>query len=304
MATVIVIRHNNCQLANQLLHFGAVYAWCLERGHAMHFPAFVEYAQYFPAFDRNPLGSVSPRVRMPSPMWLRRAVNGACRMLAASHVAGTHVRVRHRDPMLVLPPTDPAFVEPAGGRLFLEGWNVRNPLGLQRHAAPLRTLFTPREPEASNIARFTAALPKDRLIIGIHIRHRDYRVYGNGFLFIPIEGFRSLMARIQARHARHRPFFVIASDEPRTAEEFAGFDHVISGGNLIEDLYRLAACDLIVGPSSTYSLWAALMGGTMAQHLIVRPGDPASWCEPGYPVLTEDAQADAWLDARAARLGT
>jgi hypothetical protein len=316
MAQVIVVRNNRCQLANQLLHIASVYAWCRARGHTLNYLAFGDYARHFPVFRDNPLGVlIGPR-----PAWaavggvgvgglggvggvLGLAVPAAARLAAGSGLFGPRLRARHRDPQVCLPPTDPTFREPEGRRVFVEGWNLRNPLGLAQYAAEIRTLLAPGEEAAERTRVFRALLPKDRLLIGVHVRHRDYRTFLNGQLYMPVEEFRDTMRRLADRHARARPHFVVCSDEPRDAGEFPGLDCTISGGDLIDDMHRLAGCDAIVGPLSTYSMWAAYVGGVRVRHYKARPDEPISFAGEGYPTLFSDAELDAWLEARVRERG-
>ncbi len=69
------------------------------------------------------------------------------------------------------------------------------------------------------------------------------------------------MQEVATRYSSFRPQFIIFSDEKREISEFEGLDVVLAPGNLIEDLYSMARCDLIIGSlASTYCGWAAWYG--------------------------------------------
>jgi hypothetical protein len=44
------------------------------------------------------------------------------------------------------------------------------------------------------------------------------------------------------------------------SQNYNGFDIVIGPGDPAEDLFSLAACDYIMGPSSTFTIWASFYG--------------------------------------------
>src|SRR5579864_7047234 len=62
--------------------------------------------------------------------------------------------------------------------------------------------------------------------------------------------------------------FLICSDERQEAATFAPFPVTVGQGTLLGDLFSLAGCDYVVGPPSTYSLWAAFYGRKPLYHMI------------------------------------
>ncbi len=55
--------------------------------------------------------------------------------------------------------------------------------------------------------------------------------------------------------------FWLSSDEPLNIHNFKNFDiYFDSQPHFITDLYTLAQCDYIIGPPSTYSMWASFYG--------------------------------------------
>jgi hypothetical protein len=57
-----------------------------------------------------------------------------------------------------------------------------------------------------------------------------------------------------------RVSFLVCSDEPRRQDEFPGLSVGFGPGSPMGDLYSLAKCDYILGPSSSYSQWASFYG--------------------------------------------
>ena len=54
--------------------------------------------------------------------------------------------------------------------------------------------------------------------------------------------------------------FFACSDEPRHEHEFPGLRVGIGAGSAVGDLCALAKCDYIIGPLSTFSMWASFYG--------------------------------------------
>jgi hypothetical protein len=306
MAEVYLVRGNNCQLANQLVLFASVYAWCLQRGHRLHNPSFADYARHF---DR--LGGPMCTPGVPGPWtdpqrtrWIQRSL----RLASQLRIFGPTISARQRDPVVQLPPTPTDWVEPRGGRIFLSGWNFRNPAGLITHHAQIVDAFRPAEPVRSAVAAWRAALEPRRLHVGVHIRHGDYREFLGGRFYFTIEQHAAAMNQIAQRHARTRPVFHIFSNEPRTVEEFAPFAPGLevriarptTASGAMEDLYRLACCDLLVGAMSTFSLWAAIYGRTLVWHLGRRADDEFGWFNQGHPSVIDLADADNHVASRGA----
>ena len=62
--------------------------------------------------------------------------------------------------------------------------------------------------------------------------------------------------------------YLLCSDEPINIGNFQGLPIKTGNNHLIEDLYSLAACDYIMGPPSTYSMWASFYGQTPRVEII------------------------------------
>lgn len=70
--------------------------------------------------------------------------------------------------------------------------------------------------------------------------------------------------------------FLLCSNEPQDAEAFAGFPVTFGTGELVEDLYALAGCDFLLGPPSTFTIWASFYGTVPLCHVY----DPAAALTP------------------------
>jgi hypothetical protein len=101
------------------------------------------------------------------------------------------------------------------------------------------------------------------LVIGVHIRHGDYKTFENGRYYYTLEEYYQFMQNIQQVYKDKRVVFFISSNESFDTQLFKDcrcfrFGKEPSGDIL--DLYTLSLCDRIVGPWSTYSRWASFFG--------------------------------------------
>ena len=148
---------------------------------------------------------------------------------------------------------------------FKKGWYTMDDT---RYLAPtkheLQRIFRPREEIMQKAEQMIALIKKEAdIIVGIHIRHGDYKIFFNGRYYYTLEEFHQFMLRIQALYNDRRVAFFISSNEPFDVSIFEGcrchrFGKEPSGDIL--DLYTLSLCDRILGPWSTYSRWASFIG--------------------------------------------
>ena len=54
--------------------------------------------------------------------------------------------------------------------------------------------------------------------------------------------------------------FFIGSNIPQNPSLFYNFNCGFGSGHLVEDIYALAECDYVVGPPSSYTMWASFYG--------------------------------------------
>ena len=128
----------------------------------------------------------------------------------------------------------------------------------------LQYVFRPREEIIGKAESMISNIHKKAdIVMGVHIRHGDYKTFHNGRYFYTLEEFHEMMLRIQAIYKEQQVAFFISSNETFDLNVFEGchcyrFGKEPSGDIL--DLYTLSLCDRIIGPWSTYSRWASFIG--------------------------------------------
>lgn len=125
-------------------------------------------------------------------------------------------------------------------------------------------IFRPKEEITSKAHILIDKIRNDNdIIIGVHIRHGDYKTWRGGRHYYTFEEFHSFMLQIKELYLDCRVAFFISSNAQVDTDIFQDcncfkFDKEPSGDIL--DLYTLSLCDRIIGPWSTYSRWASFIG--------------------------------------------
>ena len=162
------------------------------------------------------------------------------------------------------------------GYVLLNGYYFLDHFNVEKHRPMIADQFKLVDRHAENVS---ACIAKAReggpILVGIHIRRGDYRTYRQGRSFFNDQQYAQVFTQIETLLAPGNVRFLIASDENIQLENFDRFDCTKSTGHLVEDNHRLAECDMIAGPFSTYSLWASFYGHKKI-YFITDPEEPFS----------------------------
>ncbi len=151
---------------------------------------------------------------------------------------------------------------------FPYDWRFRAPGLVQKHAEKIRNYFRPVEEHENSGRRTIDSLRRNAdIVVGVHIRHGDYRHFMGGKYFSPASRYADLDARNgRAIFPDRKMSFFVCSDDPRNAGEFPGLSVGFGAGPPVADLFTLAKCDLVCGPVSTFSQWASFYGAKPLLH--------------------------------------
>lgn len=148
---------------------------------------------------------------------------------------------------------------------FKKGWDTMDDTRyLTQTKKELQHIFRPRKEITDKAEEFISEIRKEAdIIIGVHIRHGDYKTFENGRFYYSLEEYHQFMLQIQHLHADKRISFFISSNGTFSTDFFVNckcfrFGKEPSGDML--DLYTLSLCDKIIGPWSTFSRWASFIG--------------------------------------------
>lgn len=154
--------------------------------------------------------------------------------------------------------------------VFAKGWLFKDEENLKKHRNQLIEVFKPKKQYLNEVENILMDLrSKYDFLIGVHIRRGDYREWNNGSYFFDDEVYLDKMKQIEQEMntlGKSCCFFV-ASNEEINVTSFKAINLCYEKRNLITDLYTLAGCDYIIGPPSTFSLWASFYGNVPLQTI-------------------------------------
>jgi len=265
------------RLANRLIIFANFVALAEEQGHRLINFTFHTYSELFEGTREN-IYCRYPRPRRRS--WMD-AIPGIAAFLRQTRIPyhltrytallnercpvfGKKVVTLHELPgpqyTLLEGPEYQEEIRPAR-IVFVYGWWLRSPDLVKKHGDKIRAYFRPIQ--KFETASRGAIEPLHRaadVVIGVHIRHGDYRGWKGGKYFFPATRYAAWMREIAAQFPGRRVAFLVCSDEPRSVDEFPGLTVGFGTDSPVSDIYALARCDYILGPKSTFSQWASFYG--------------------------------------------
>lgn len=303
----IVFLDGGGRFGNQLLNFAHLIAWVEENNRSLYLIdlAFFPYSHLCQGtasnlFCKYPVSPNGSRweftVRNPiAPdrgyTWHRisRVFRSVIRKLDPSRVVESHFSA---EPNL----TDELVNQfvPSKRVMFLHGYGPRNWELLEKHQDVVRSFLSPNMsliPESRDHIR--RLKQEDSLLIGVHIRQDDYSKWRNGRYFFSLEEYRDVMIQLQDVFAPKKVRFHLASTGISNKSLFADLDvsytcSLAMGTHFVGDMYELSQCDLIAGPPSTFSSWAAFLGRVPLFPIV----------SSGQRVNLEDVFHDHLFDAR------
>ena len=134
---------------------------------------------------------------------------------------------------------------------------------LQKYHSQITAYFKPIEPYWSNIKHYSKEIKNEypgAVVIGVHIRRGDYKEWADGMWYFEDDAFAMYLQNIERELLPKKSVFVVCSNEDVDFRNYENLTLRKSTGHIIEDMYILAECDYIIGPHSTYSMWASFYG--------------------------------------------
>ena len=149
----------------------------------------------------------------------------------------------------------------AGQSLWVQGWLYRDPAGAAKHKECIKEFFSPA---AEVKKRVEACIQENRVtdnvLVGVHLRRGDYRKWSGGKYYYDDKTLGRLMQQILEILPNRKVCFLMVSNQPVERHNYNGFDIALGPGDPAGDLFCMAACDYIIGPPSTFTMWASFYG--------------------------------------------
>lgn len=158
-----------------------------------------------------------------------------------------------------------------GNQLVLaQGWDFRVPTLTTKYQdffINKYSLLPVFYKENSFYKTFSQINRKEFEVIGVHIRRGDYRYWQNGKYYFSDDVYQNYMDNLTEKvavHSHKKPFFIIFSNEPVSLAQRENM--LISHNEWYIDHMLMSQCDRLIGPPSTFSLWASYIGKVNYYH--------------------------------------
>jgi len=266
---MIIIAQKYGQLGNRIILFAHFIAFAIEHEVKIVNPAFDEYAEHFQSikediFCRYPAKSLLNGNRL-----IRKLFYLLIRLMTIIKPNFIKILTFRENEHCVLNGND--FIKSAISKkfLFVHGWEFRDNINLNKHADLIRDYFKPNEKIQINITELIDnARQNCDVLIGVHIRHGDYKYWNNGKYFYDLDDYAKIMDRIENLFQNEKVVFLVCSNVKQDVKTLSKFRFIFCNNHFVQDMYSLAKCDYIIGPPSTYTIWASFYGNVPLYHII------------------------------------
>lgn len=149
----------------------------------------------------------------------------------------------------------------AGQSLWVRGWLFRDQAGLAKHRRSIVDFFSPT-PEIRQRVDLCIRQNRGRktILIGVHLRRGDYSKWADGMYCYDDTVFFRLMRQMVDLLPESNIRFLLVSNQTFNTKNYGGLDIGVGPGDPAGDLFALASCDYIIGPPSTFTMWASFFG--------------------------------------------
>ncbi|MFN6038807.1 MAG: alpha-1,2-fucosyltransferase, partial [Bacteroidota bacterium] len=249
----IVISSQPGQLANQLIVYANFIAFCNEHGIKLKNPSFHRYSSYF-EFTQNRYQS----------MIAYRIINYLMRFLNRFGLENRLINVVNIGFEDVMSLDDVRSLSVFRGIINLAaGWKFRGNQTLIKHKKLVLEKLWPCENHMKAIDDFfTSNKLINRIVIGIHVRRGDYKNFEGGKYFYDFTEYKKIIKSIALLFKGYNPIFLICSNDIDFEKNLNDLNCtvVFGPGHELRDLYCFSRCNYLIGPPSTFTMWASFVG--------------------------------------------
>lgn len=250
-------------LGNQLIIHAHLYAFAKEYNILFFNPSFF-YGQYFPNFKKIKLQKVIFILfRFFTKLLLKFNLSlPYCKIVFIDW----HEKVELNEHFYHQYFTNNKFV-------FLTGWQFRNSSLIMKYKNDIKTIFQPPIDINNNLTNtITQYKESFQNIVAVHIRRGDYINFEGGRFFYHLQVYEQLIQHLEkCIFTDKKNLFLIFSNE-NLQITLQNTNYRMVKGTPIEDLYLMSMCDYIIGPPSTFSIWASFYGN-VPLYMVHHPAD-------------------------------
>lgn len=142
-------------------------------------------------------------------------------------------------------------------------WENRHIIITSKEHSLISHIFQPSKTIRNEVdAEFISTSELNTITIGIHIRRGDYKIWCGGKYYYSLQTYVQICKKITTQlKGNNHIRFLLCSNEDIPLELFNEFKILsLRNPSPTKDLYALSRCDYILGPPSSFSMWASFIG--------------------------------------------
>jgi Glycosyl transferase family 11 len=259
----LIIGSKSGQLCNRLFAFSHFIVNAIEHNYELYNPNFDEYCNYFKATSTDDFDNYSITSKnSPFNHLKRKNPTDDIPLWANAFYLSPFHKILTSRAEYDLDSNDFTKILDRNKLIIAYGWLFRDHRCFKKYASLLKKFFEPVKEHSEKVTETIASCrEKKTTLVGIHIRRGDYKSFAEGRYYYDDSVYLSKMQQTKEilNGQGQDVTFLICSNEP-IKNSFDSMDTFLSTGHFIEDLYSLANCDYLIGPPSTYSMWASFYG--------------------------------------------
>jgi hypothetical protein len=265
---MIIVLRQRAQISNRLVSLAALMGFCLRNKIRLQVFSLSEYQHVFQE------GASVPGITVGMlPIYLHRLINRVLGNRIIRNALTSFPSVRLFDQQHGWSDVEVKSLQQGLWIIDSVGdWCASMPCISDQEATTIRQVLRYQSGFHQQASALHAELRKGcDLLIGVHARRGDYATHRGGCWFYTEADYLRWIDQAAATLREtpdQRVHFIVCSNEPQFLENTNRADVSISRlGSAPADQILLSMCDLIVGPPSTFSVWAAFLSNTALLHI-------------------------------------
>jgi hypothetical protein len=152
--------------------------------------------------------------------------------------------------------------------LYCRGWSFRSPETLAKYRSYYLKIFNPNIDKASLERLWLSKSNVDEKIIAVHIRRGDYKTFMNGAYFYANSVYSEKMLQLASLFNYNCKFIIFSNDDELSITNLkVPLEMSLSKNSTVVDHYLMSKCDYIIGPPSSFTMWASFIGEVPYFHI-------------------------------------
>jgi hypothetical protein len=271
--TLLVGAEKYGRIGNRLYLGAHLVAWAKKTQSLLLYPGFHDCEHFFQATCKDALCRYpEPDVPLCLSSGFKKMIQQSIDRLSLRVLAKPSTRFQTID----LQPSGPDISKPQFKRsltshpiTFIRGFIYDNSQpDIAEEISTIQHHFRPRNDYYDGIHHPIITLrQKTDIVLGVVIRHGDFKTWRNGEFYFNTEDYVELMNRALKFLMPKKVGFFIASDDEQPSGAFAQFTHFFRAGHPIENLGALSLCDGLLAANSSFTGWSQYYGSVPTLHI-------------------------------------